>query len=139
MWNSQYSGLCYERLSPPVYDLPEDSNSYELIYNEDMGATLIELDGRTYSLFGKLKGAESDDYIMRCLGFVGNDENVRIYSLTDDAFLNYVMVLKIDGSANAPDFYRAMDTWQEDILTPSYIEPLGIESWGSAGLIHYDE
>ena len=54
-----------------------DSNSYELIYNEDMGATLIELDGRTYSLFGKLKGAESDDYIMRCLGFVGNDENVR--------------------------------------------------------------
>lgn len=55
-----------------------------------MGATLIELDGRTYSLFGKLKGAESDDYIMRCLGFVGNDENVRIYSLTDDAFLNYV-------------------------------------------------
>ena len=90
MWNSQYSGLCYERLSPPVYDLPEDSNSYELIYNEDMGATLIELDGRTYSLFGKLKGAESDDYIMRCLGFVGNDENVRIYSLTDDAFFNYV-------------------------------------------------
>lgn len=32
-----------------------------------------------------MKGAESDDYIMRCLGFVGNDENVRIYSLTDDA------------------------------------------------------
>lgn len=81
---------CVMRDYPPVYDLPEDSNSYELIYNEDMGATLIELDGRTYSLFGKLKGAESDDYIMRCLGFVGNDENVRIYSLTDDAFLNYV-------------------------------------------------
>lgn len=76
---------CVMRDYPPVYDLPEDSNSYELIYNEDMGATLIELDGRTYSLFGKLKGAESDDYIMRCLGFVGNDENVRIYSLTDDA------------------------------------------------------
>ena len=23
---------------PPVYDLPEDANSYELIYNEDTGS-----------------------------------------------------------------------------------------------------
>ena len=130
---------CVMRDYPPVYDLPEDAKSYELIYNEDTGATLIELNGRTYSLFGKLKGSESDDYVMECLGFVGNDENVRIYSLTDDASLNYIMVFKIDGSANTPDFYRALDTWQEDILTPSYIEPLGTESWGSAGLIHYDE
>lgn len=114
---------CVMRDYPPVYDLPEDAKSYELIYNEDTGAALIELNDRTYSLFGKLKGAESDDYIMKCLGFVGNDENVRIYSLTDNASLNYVMVLKIDGSANAPDFYRALDTWQEDILTPSYRPP----------------
>lgn len=130
---------CVRRDLSPAYDLPENAQSYELIYNEDTGATLIELDGRTYSLFGKLKGAESDDYIMACLGFVGNDNNVRIYSLTDDTSLNYIMVLKTDGAANTPDFYRAMDTWQEDILTPSYIEPLGDGSWGSAGLIHYDE
>lgn len=80
---------CVMRDYPPVYDLPEDAKSYELIYNEDTGATLIELNDRTYSLFGKLKGAESDDYIMECLGFVGNDENVRIYSLTDDACTRY--------------------------------------------------
>lgn len=32
---------CVMRDYPPVYDLPEDANSYELIYNEDTGATLI--------------------------------------------------------------------------------------------------
>ena len=130
---------CVMRDYPPVYDLPEDAKSYELIYNEDTGATLIELNGRTYSLFGKLKGAESDDYVMECLGFVGNDKNLRVYSLVDDTSLNYVMVLRINGDTESPDFYRAMDTWNEDILTPSYIEPLGIESWGSAGIIHYEE
>ena len=121
----------------PVYDLPAGARNYEQKYYEDQDESLIEIDGRTYSFFGTLRGKMSDDSIRDCVGYLDGDKNTRIYRLMDDPYDNYIMVKNMEGIMEQPSFYRAMDTRQKDILTPSYIESLGYECWGSSG-IHYE-
>lgn len=120
-----------------VLVLPPDPQSYEQVYDEDTGETTIDIDGRTYSYFGSLKGSFSNDSIRECLGYVDDDKNMRIYSLYDDPYDNYIMVKYINGVMEQPSFLRAVDTKHKDIFTPSYIESACYESWGSSGL-HYE-
>ena len=120
-----------------VLDLPPNPQSFEQVYNEEDGDTTIEVYGRTYSYFGQVKGKMSNDSIRECLGYVGADKNLRIYSLCDDPYDNYIMVKYIGGIMDQPSFLRAVDTRQQDVYTPSYIESSGYECWGSSGM-HYE-
>ena len=48
--------------------LPPNPQSFEQVYFEDDGETSIEINGRTYSYFGRLEGKMSDDSVRECLG-----------------------------------------------------------------------
>ena len=117
--------------------LPPNPMSFEQVYDEDTGDTTIDVNGRTYSLFGTVKDKVSNDSIRDCLGYLDGDRNTRIYTLYEDPYDNFIMVKVINGIMDQPVFYRATDTRLQDIFAPSYIESLGYECWGSSG-IHYD-
>ncbi|SCW50525.1 hypothetical protein SAMN02910456_01473 [Ruminococcaceae bacterium YRB3002] len=120
-----------------VLELPPNPQSFEQIYEEDTGDTTISVSGRTYSYFGTVKDSFSNDSIRECLGYVDDDKNMRVYTLYDDPYDNYIMVRYINGIMEQPQFLRAVDTRMKDVFTPSYIESLGYECWGSSGL-HYE-
>ncbi len=130
---------CSMTMFDKAYDLPDNAQSYDLDKNADTGSVDIRIDGKTYSLYGKVKGKMNSDYIRDCLGYVDDNKHIRIYTLVDDSSDNYVMVLNIREINGQVEIYRAMDTWQQDILTPSYIESYNYESWGAAGKLHYEE
>lgn len=117
--------------------LPPNPQSFEQVYCEDTGSTDIEVNGRNYSYFGTVKESFSNDSIRECLGYVDGDKNMRVYTLYDDPYDNYIMVKYINGIMEQPQFLRATDTLHKDVFTPSYIESLGYEFWGSSGL-HYE-
>ena len=120
-----------------AFDLPSNPQSFKQVYFEDDGETSIEINGRTYSYFGRLEGKISDDSVRECLGYIDNDKDTRIYSLTDDPLDNFLMVKHVGGIMDQPEFLRAKDTIHENILAPYYIKTASYESWGSSG-IHYE-
>lgn len=120
-----------------ILDLPPNPQSFDQVYDEDTGDTTIKVNGRTYSYFGRLKDKMSNDSIRECLGYVDGDKNLRIYSLGEDPYDNYIMVKNIGGIMDQPVFLRAIDTRLQDVYTPSYIESAGYECWGSSGM-HYE-
>lgn len=130
---------CSMKWFDKAYELPDNAQSYVLEKNKDTGSVDIRIDGKTYSLYGKVKGKMNSDYIRDCLGYVDGNINIRIYTLVDDASDKYILVLNISEINGQPEIYRDMDTWQQDILTPSYIESCNYESWGAAGKLHYEE
>ena len=91
------SGCSLINSNNEVLDLPPNPQSYDQVYNQEDGDTTIEVNGRTYSYFGQVKGKMSNDSIRECLGYVGADKNLRIYSLCDDPYDNYIMVKYIGG------------------------------------------
>lgn len=120
-----------------TFDLPSNPQSFEQVYFEDDGETSIEIGGRTYSYFGRLNGKMPGESICECLGYIDNDKDTRVYSLTDDPLDNFLMVKHIGGIMDQPEFLRAKDTIHENILAPYYIKSACYESWGSSG-IHYE-
>ena len=131
-----FSGCSLINGNKEALELPPNPQSFEQVY-EDNGETLITVNGRTYSYFGVLKSKMSNDSIRECLGYVDDDKNMRIFSLYDDPYDNYIMVKHIGGIMDQPSFLRAVDTKQQDVFTPSYIESSGYEYWISSGL-HYE-
>jgi len=102
--------------------------------NNDKDAYVsIEYNGRVYIPYGTLQGAMGQKYAVKeCVGYIKNDADkndtqVRVYVLynTDD----YLMVYITGGIMNQPDFYRAIDTIDKDIETPSYIDKLDDDYW----------
>ena len=61
-----------------AFDLPSNPQSFKQVYFEDDGETSIEINGRTYSYFGRLEGKISDDSVRECLGYIDNDKDTRI-------------------------------------------------------------
>ena len=121
----------------PAPDLPAGAPSFTQ-ESSATGEAVINYNGREYAFFGTLNGSMSNESLRQCLGYIGDDENERLYTLMEDPFDNYLVAKNTSGVMDQPGFYRATDTKNKDILTPSYIESLGYESWGSSGL-HYEE
>ena len=121
----------------PAPDLPAGAPSFTQDSN-GTGEAVINYNGREYAFFGTLKNSMSSGSLRECIGYVGDDKNERIYTLMEDPLDNYIVSKNTSGFMDQPGFYRATDTKNKDILTPSYIESLGYESWGSSGL-HYEE
>ena len=124
------SGCSLKMMHNDTLDLPQNPQSFQQVYFEDDGETSIEINGRTYSYFGRLNGKMSDDSVMDCLGYIDNDKDTRVYSLTDDPLDNFLMVKHIGGIMDQPEFLRAKDTIHENILAPYYIKSACYESWG---------
>ena len=118
-------------------NLPANPSSFNTEYDEDQDETLITYNGRTYSYFGRLKDSMSKDSIRECLGYVDDDKDTRIYTLSEDPNDNYLMLRHIGGIMDQPEYLRAKDTKNQNIYTPSYIMSGSYETWGSSG-IHYE-
>ena len=119
-------------------ELPPAASAYTQRFDSDSGEALIDYNGRTYSFFGTIRNKMSNSSARECIGYLENDENTHLYTLSEDPLDNYIMMKNTTGFMEQATFYRATDTKQKDIFTPEYIESLGYECWGSSG-IHYEE
>lgn len=103
----------------------------------------IEYNGRTYMPYGTLKHSLKRKDIRACIGYIvqddnsssvvdENDKDTRVYTLAEDADENYLMIYYIGTTfMNQPDFWRAVDTKNNEIDSPSYIESLDYGFWES--------
>ena len=93
----------------------------------------IEYDGRSYILYGALKGRISKSDIESCLGFIVQDgekmADVRVYRLKADPDANYLVEYLTEGEMEQLTFLRAIDTAGEEIYTPPFIDDLGYQFW----------
>lgn len=76
-------------------NLPPNPSSFGQIYDEDSGETTININGRTYSYFGRINERMNSDSIKECLGYVDKDKDYRIYTLSEDPSDNYIMLKHI--------------------------------------------
>ena len=110
--------------------------------NDDNASYLtIEYNGRTYMPYGSLKGTLKEKNIDKCIGYIIKDENsssvvdkinkdTRIYTLTDDKENNFLLEYYIGTNLmNQPSFYRAIDTKDNNINIPKYIDNLDYNYW----------
>lgn len=130
------SGCSLREKMHPQLALPENAQSISTKYDEDTGETFYYVNGKTYSLFGRLNGKVSDDSIRDCYGYVEGDKDTRVYSLYEDPYDNYLMVRHVGGIMDQPEFLRAVDTKRTSIFTPEYIESAEMECWSSSGVYY---
>jgi hypothetical protein len=117
---------------PELNDDAISFNMGEYVDESDDNASYatIEYNERTYILYGTLKHSIKTKDINECIGYIIQDENNRVYTLTEDINNNYLMVYDTETNLmNQPDFYRAVDTKGEKIDTPSYIDSLDYNFW----------
>ena len=130
------TGCSFGKQNKDEWNLPE--NPQNIVGEEnDSSSVCYEVNGRKYSMFGTLKDTFEDGSIRECFGYLDGDRNTRVYALCDDPGDNYLMVCNVVGIMEQPSFFRALDTYNKNVFTPSYIESLGYEEWGSSGL-HYE-
>ena len=109
-----------------VFENPQNNN-------DEASFSSIEYNGRTYILYGTVKGRLKKSDIESCLGYIVQDgeklDDIRIYSLSAGSNNNYLVEYAADGEMKQPHFLRAVDTVGEDIETPAYIDDMGYEFW----------
>ena len=120
------------------YSLPAEPLEFELgtfsnPADKDDTYGSIEYNGRTYILYGTLKGFIRKENVGECLGYIVQDgeklEDERVFLLNDDPDANYLVCFFVNGFMDQPDFFRDVDTAGSDILTPSYIQSLEYDYW----------
>lgn len=119
----------------PANPIEFHTSVFENPQNDSEEATFssIEYSGRTYILYGTVKGRLKKSDIESCLGYIVQDgetlEDIRIYRLTADPDDNYLVECTMEGEMEQPHFLRAVDTVGEDIETPLFIDDMGYEFW----------
>jgi hypothetical protein len=96
---------------------------------------------RTYMSYGTHNRSIKESDLDKCIGYIIQDENassivdlsnkdIRVYTLTDDKDNNFLMVYYIKTNwMNPIIFYRAIDTKDETINIPEYIDSLDYNYW----------
>ena len=126
-------------------DLPEKPIAFlttEFVdTNDDAGYLVIEYNGRKYLPYGTIKRSIKENDIDQCIGYIIQDEktssmpdenntDTRIYTLTEDKENNFLMQYYIGTHLmNQPDFWRADDTKEKNIVIPNYIDSLDYHYW----------
>ncbi|SCW50514.1 hypothetical protein SAMN02910456_01472 [Ruminococcaceae bacterium YRB3002] len=127
---------CYRTGNPRVWELPSDPVSYETetCAGEDPDLKKITVGEREYMIFGSVKDHMYDDFVDQCLGYIGDDTNMRIYTVNDDRQMNYLITRNVEENKDKVRFWRASDTAGMNIDTPYYIVPLGYDVWSDSGI-----
>ena len=132
-------GMKYPELSEDAIGFK--MNKYIDEEDDNTGYLTIEYNGRTYMPYGTLHGSLKESDLDRCIGYIIQDENVssivdinnkdtRVYTLSIDKENNFLMTYYIATTLmNQPDFYRAIDTKEEDISIPNFITDLNHNYW----------
>ena len=134
---AMFSGCSHSLKNEERFQLPDNPESFEMTDIDSSSLNTIEVYGRTYMPYGSLKGKLKYIAIQDCLGYLDNDKNLRVYTLNDDPYDNYLMVVNVDRMNETPDIWRDFSTYGEDIFTPKIVEPAGYEEWGNSD-IHYE-
>lgn len=121
------------------YRLPENPVMYTSYYEDSTKAMAIEYNGRVYTHYGTSTAEVSDDHIKECIGYLDYREDHRLYTLADDPECNFLMEVGINSINGCWCYYRAKDTMEQDLLTPSYVESNGFDCWGSSGVYYAEE
>ena len=114
-------------------ELPDNAPSFEMYGDESADLMCIDYGGKTYAPFGVVKGKLNADSLRECLGYVDGDKNTRVYTLSEDPYEDYLVIINTEGIMEQPQFWRARSTYGEDIFTPDYIESLNYEEWMRSG------
>ena len=115
-------------------ELPDYAPSFEKKDSDSSDMMYITYNDRTYMPFGTIgKGISYGDTLRDCLGYIDDDRNTRVYSLLQDPYDNYLMIRNVTGFMEQPEFWRASDTYKQDIFTPDYIQSLDYEEWTGSG------
>lgn len=113
-------------------DLPDNPQSFRK-HDSDSAGVLMEVNGRTYAPFGTLNGKLNNSSLRECLGYVGDDKNDRVYTLSEEPFDNYLVTKNVNVIMEQPMFWRDFSTYGEDIFTPEYIVSKDDVNWGRSG------
>ena len=124
---AMFSGCSHSLKNEERFQLPDNPESFEMTDIDSSSLNTIEVYGRTYMPYGSLKGKLKYIAIQDCLGYLDNDKNLRVYTLNDDPYDNYLMVVNVDRMNETPDIWRDFSTYGEDIFTPKIVEPAGYE------------
>ena len=90
----------------------------------------FEYNGRIYMPYGTIKKTIRSSDIDKCIGYIEQDKDTRIYTLKADENNNFLMEYYIGTTLmNQPVFYRAVDTNGVDIDVPKYILSLDYNYW----------
>ena len=132
-----FSGCSLSLKNEKRFQLPDNAESFEMNDIDNSSLNTIEVNGRTYMPYGSLKGKLKYVAIQDCLGYLDNDKNLRVYTLNDDPYDNYLMVVNVDRMKETPDMWRDISTLGEDVFTPKIVDPAGYDEWDDSG-IHYE-
>jgi len=124
---------CYIQRHRHMWDLPESPLRFEMESDADNDMMSITAGDRKYEPYGTNKYRVDDDIIRDCLGYIGDDQNYRVYTLSEDPYDNYIMLMNVNGVMEEPQFWRATDTMGESVYTPSFIKSLDYEEWATSG------
>ena len=114
-------------------DLPGNPESVKMYEKDSIDMMFIDVAGKTYAPYGRIKSSISNESLRDCFGYVDDDRNTRIYSLCEDPYDNYLLIKNINGIMDQSVVWRDFTTYGEDIFTPDYIESFDYEEWGSSG------
>lgn len=82
----------------------------------------IKYHNRTYLPYGTIK---DEELLNECIGFIIEDNNTRLYTLKDDKELNFIIL----STETSKEIYRAIDTKEEKINIPKYINSSDYKYW----------
>ena len=98
--------------------------------DDDAAYRTIEYKDRIYMPYGTIKKTVRSSDIDKCIGYIEEDKDTRIYTLKADENNNFLMEYYIGTTLmNQPVFYRAVDTNGVDIDVPKYILSLDYNYW----------
>ena len=92
----------------------------------------IEYNGRIYVPFGTVKSTLKKSEIDQCLGYLDfgtGPNNNHICTLTADPNNDFLVRVYGYDPTEKPAFYRASDTYHQQINIPTYIMDLGLDYW----------
>lgn len=92
----------------------------------------IEYNGRIYVPFGTVKSTLKKSEIDQCLGYLDfgtGPNNIHICTLTADPNNDFLVRVYGYDPTEKPRFYRASDTYHQQIKIPAYIVDLGYDYW----------
>lgn len=92
----------------------------------------IEYNGRIYVPFGTVKSTLKKSEIDQCLGYLDfgtGPNNLHICTLTADPNNDFLVRVYGYDPTEKPAFYRASDTYHQQINIPTYIVDLGYDYW----------
>ena len=92
----------------------------------------IEYNGRIYVPFGTAKSTLKKSDIDQCLGYLDygtGPNNIHICTLIADPNNDFLVRVYGYDPTEKPAFYRASDTYSQQINIPTYIMDLGFDYW----------